>query len=514
MSKWTHGYDISLGYTHGFYREMAPDWLDMCARLSGYLVPDRGADGKFRYLDMGCGQGFGLCLLAAANPDGEFVGIDFMPEHVVHATRLAAAGGLTNVRFVEADFAQLALDWPADLGLFDYVVMHGICSWIPDPVRAALMRCLEQAVVPGGFVYNSYNTLPGWASTMPFRHMARRMLAAGGKTSSAAAIGGTLKMFEKMEQANTAMFRALPTLKSRLASIRDQKNGYLVQEYMHEAWRLFWFSEMIEEMKAAKLSYIGTATVAEQMLPGVLDPSNRAIIEDETDPVYRQEVQDCVINQSFRRDLMCRGGQKVFANPFEQVKPIVLQLVKAPKEDQLTIPTSFGELTLKREFFGPVVNALTDGPMTIGALMDVPAIQKQGVNAAIQSMMLLVQHNAVSVARQTKADAGIAQRFNAALARAVCEGAPYGQVAVPTLGSGLSIPDSDFMLLDAWLERPGCDARTLGKGLVARLKRLGRRLSEDGKALDESAHAQRVEALANAFLKTTVLRWRKAGVIA
>jgi hypothetical protein len=63
MSDWSHGYDVSVGYSFGFFREMAPDWLDFCSRLAGYEVPER-ADGKFRYLELGSGQGFGLCLLA------------------------------------------------------------------------------------------------------------------------------------------------------------------------------------------------------------------------------------------------------------------------------------------------------------------------------------------------------------------------------------------------------------------------------------------------------------------
>ena len=68
MSDWSHGYNVSLGYTYGFYRELAPDWLDLCTRISGYAAPSRSTDGSFRYIEFGSGQGLGLCLLAAANP--------------------------------------------------------------------------------------------------------------------------------------------------------------------------------------------------------------------------------------------------------------------------------------------------------------------------------------------------------------------------------------------------------------------------------------------------------------
>ena len=133
---WSHGYDVSMPYPHGFCREMSPVWLDFCAAYAGIAAPPREAQG-YRFLDLGCGQGDGLCVLAAANPNAEFVGVDFLPEHIQYANALAAEAGLTNVRFVQADFCELAQGWPADLGRFHYIAMHGVLSWVPPEVRRA-----------------------------------------------------------------------------------------------------------------------------------------------------------------------------------------------------------------------------------------------------------------------------------------------------------------------------------------------------------------------------------------
>src|SRR5689334_21568064 len=107
MNDWSHGYNVSVGYSYGFYREMTPDCLDVCAGIGGCEPPQRQGR-PFRYLELGCGQGFGLCLLAAAEPDAEFVGVDFQPDHIEHATGLAETAGLSNLRFVRADFLDLA----------------------------------------------------------------------------------------------------------------------------------------------------------------------------------------------------------------------------------------------------------------------------------------------------------------------------------------------------------------------------------------------------------------------
>ena len=106
MVDWAHGYDVSVGYTYGFYREMAPDWLDLCTQISGFVPPRRGPSGQFRYLDLGTGQGLGLCLMAAAYPQAEFLGIDFHPEHIVHAEQTEQRIGQAVETFIQTQLPQ------------------------------------------------------------------------------------------------------------------------------------------------------------------------------------------------------------------------------------------------------------------------------------------------------------------------------------------------------------------------------------------------------------------------
>lgn len=142
---WKHGYYADSGYTYGYYPETSPLRLAWAALVQGHQMPTRG----FRYLDAGCGQGLSLILMAAAHPDSEFVGIDFLPEHVAHAASLARRCGLANVRFIEGDFTELAPD-AAALGPFDYVVCHGITTWVSPEVKRALFSLVGRALKPGG----------------------------------------------------------------------------------------------------------------------------------------------------------------------------------------------------------------------------------------------------------------------------------------------------------------------------------------------------------------------------
>ncbi|MFN5746076.1 MAG: class I SAM-dependent methyltransferase, partial [Methylococcaceae bacterium] len=149
MKQWNHGYYVDSVYTFGYYPETMPVRLHWASLINDHITPTR----QFRYLDAGCGQGFNLIMAAAAHPDSDFVGLDFLPEHIAHATRLARCCGLTNVRFIEADFVDLADD-PAALGSFDYAICHGVSSWVAPEVKRGLYRLIGQVLKPGGVFYN------------------------------------------------------------------------------------------------------------------------------------------------------------------------------------------------------------------------------------------------------------------------------------------------------------------------------------------------------------------------
>ena len=83
---WTKGYVADIGYTAGFFRQTTPGHLAFAALTIG-RSPGRALKPQ-RVLELGFGQGFGLALLAAANPDITFEGCDFNPDHVAHARRL------------------------------------------------------------------------------------------------------------------------------------------------------------------------------------------------------------------------------------------------------------------------------------------------------------------------------------------------------------------------------------------------------------------------------------------
>lgn len=506
MSDWTHGYNIEQGYTYGVYRELAPDWIDVCAMLAGYVAPSETGQGRLRYLELGCGQGFGLCLIASAYPDIEFVGIDFSPEHIAHARGLAQAAGLKNLSFLEADFLDLAQAWPPELGRFDYVVLHGIYSWVPAELRAAIVRCLEHALVSGGLAYLSYNSMPGWAVMQPFQHIAAR-LHAKSAAPGAQLLNNAVGLFQRLKAGNAALFDALPGLSGRIDGLKELSANYLVQEYLHENWTPLWFSEVAEEMRAAKLDFVASATLPENLLPAMLAEPIRTVVAEVADPLAQQDVIDCAINQSFRRDLLARGRRRRFpAAP--GAAELVVHALAAPQGDTLAVKTSFGEFTLREQIFAPLFKAMADGPKPISDLLAVTSEQSN----VLQALILLAHAGHVAILRDGERTAEAAQRFNRACATAALTGAPYTYLAAPAIGSAVSVRDVDLMLLGL-IEGGERDPEGLAEQLLDTLSRLGRKLLSEGKPVDGEEARKLAKDLVNDVLVQRMPLWQRLGSV-
>lgn len=510
MSDWSSGYNVDLGYTYGAYRELAPAWLDYVATARGVAAPTAA----WRYLELGCGQGVGLVLLAALNPEHDFLGIDFNPLHIAHARGLADAAGLTNVRFEEADFVELARDWPSDWGKFDYVTLHGIYTWLAEDVRRGLVGTIERATAPGAIVYVSYNSMPGWISTAPVQHLLRLWQTSEDMPSVQAVTTG-IERLNALTEVKSGMTRALPTLKARLESMEKQDRSYLVQEYLHDNWHPMWFDQVAEELGTAKLGYVGTASVGDLYLPSVMPKPQQELLARHSNPVVREVMIDVLVNQSFRRDVFARGAVPLW--PAAQTKALTetrVTLGKLPAGDEIKFKLSVGEVTGKPEIYRPLLDALADGPKTMGELAATRAGGTNPFGDTTQAVTMLLQAGMARL-HAPAADQAPARALNRAIMHKVAQGAPYGYLAAAETGAVLAVSDTEMIMLAAVTEQGGPTERgPLSEVLVRQLVTLRKALVHDGKPLrtpDEMR--QQAQALAGTFLDRSLPAFRAQGVV-
>jgi cyclopropane fatty-acyl-phospholipid synthase-like methyltransferase len=129
------------------FAQAHPDRLATVATLFGLRPADPAA---CRVLELGCGDGGNLVPMALALPDSAFCGVDLSPSAIDRAQALSDELGLVNVDLRAADLAALP-----DVGAFDYVIAHGVYSWIAPPARDALLAACRERLAPGGVAYVS-----------------------------------------------------------------------------------------------------------------------------------------------------------------------------------------------------------------------------------------------------------------------------------------------------------------------------------------------------------------------
>lgn len=498
---WDHGYYSSEYYTIGYYREMAPNWLDFAAVVKGHRAPRSREGEPFTYLDLGCGMGFGLCVLAALYPEGEFTGVDFLPDHIANGQWLAQRLGLTNITFLEADFLALQHDPSALIPAqgrtrkadgterFHYVAAHGIATWVIEPVQRALFTVAAAVMRPGGLFYCSYNTFPGWLPLKAFHQLVKVELQQGAGGDAKSALNrATERILALVGPADdpAVLGLALPTLRPEMEKAPTKDQRYLSQEYANDGWQPLYVADMHQRLSEYKLRHLASATLPE-LFDDLLPETLRNVVQPEPDPLVRETLLDLGTNKAFRRDIFVKG--QVHLNQSQRLQALgalQVMLQSAPPMTQYTFPTSFGTLTASHASCSAIEAHLAEvGACSIEELADTTGLPPE---EAIRLVTLLLHANRIGLHRGAAAEAAHAscEPFNAAVIELMLEGSPLATLASPVLGNGVSFTTVQAMVAQG-LEQ-GMEGELLAVCAQAGLASLGAAFKgADGQPIDDPA---------------------------
>lgn len=244
------GYVTDVAYLPGYYPFMAPARMRYVASLQG-IRPPAVAEG-FEFLELGCGFGSTLLTLAAANPQGRFTGVDFMPVHTDHIAREVAATGLRNVRVLCADFANM----PADLPACDFIALHGVFSWVSPELRACVLEIIRRHLKPDGIVEVTYNCMPGWSSLLPVRTLLRHF-AGQAQGDSITRVRRALAIVAEMRKADIPVFHDQPLAAQLVDRLVQADPHYVAHEYLNEHWTVFHAADVLAMFGAIGLGHAG-----------------------------------------------------------------------------------------------------------------------------------------------------------------------------------------------------------------------------------------------------------------
>jgi SAM-dependent methyltransferase len=494
MSHWDDGYVTDVAYTTNFYREITPAWLGMTSLLLGHRPPDLAR--PFRYADLGCGNGFTALAVAAGCPHAEVWGFDFNPAHIEFAGTLAARAGLTNAHFVETSFAGLAAGPDNVLPDFDFIVSHGVLSWISPVNRRHLMSVIARRLKPGGLVYLSYNVTTGWTAMVPVQAL-MRMLSAASSERTDLAVPSVLDFIDRLKQADALFFRGNQILEARLQDIRKQDARYVAHEYLNQDWHPLMFADIADEMAEAKCRFIGSATLVEN-IDTVAVPANVAPILAETRDLYlRETLRDLGCAQGFRRDVYRKGIAPMPAAEQQGLTEAltVAGLGMAVPEDGPTFATPIGNVAGRPEIYQPLLAMIDEGPLSIRTVREAPAFAGRPLVELMQAFALLVSGgyaHPMLPEGGTAAGRGAARRLNQAVARANADAADLPRLAAPAIGSAVGVDMLETMVVGALLAGRAADVDPLATEVLAVLARSGRSVQQDGKAVTDPVEARQI----------------------
>lgn len=512
MAEWTEGYVSDIQYTAEFYREMAPSHLAFAAMVFG-STPDAAIHPK-RYLELASGQGLGTCLLAAANPCTEFVGIDFNSAQTVNARRLAATAGLTNVQFFDWSFQETLTKPEFRQGEFDVIALHGVYSWITPKNRAAIVEILNRQLKPGGLVYISYNCMPGWAALAPIQHLIRE-LAARNPERSDRQISNSVRFLTTLKDGGAMYFTANPAVGKRLDQLATLDPKYLAHEYLNANWYPLYSADVAAELRGAKLSFMGSAVLSDGIDAVSVPPGLRTTVQGADDPEWIETIRDYVTNRRFRRDIFARGISKLASIEHRRrLLQTAFTLALPVSETSLKFSSPVGDYEGAAEVYRPLIEAIAKGPTTIAQLAQLPATQSAGVAGLLQALAILVSSGQIFPLLGTQPiDYDAAHRFNRAITGELRLGRPVHYLAAPLAGSGIYASSIDLYALAAaqqQMEHPD-EAATHALSIMAGL---GQRPLKDGiPILDDDRARTHLANELKPVLTNKLPLWKQLGVL-
>lgn len=294
-------------YTDTPYPQSHPGHLAVVATLAGLATAPVG---RCRVLEIGCARGGNLIPMAVGLPGSSFLGIDASASQVAAGCSVIAALGLKNVAIEPRDI----LDVGDELGLFDYIICHGIYSWVPAEVRDRILEILSRNLAPHGVAYLSYNTEPGWR----LRGLVRDLMGlhAGRQEDPGDRAREARRVLEFMAAAAPLFDRTYAAmLGQECERLRRRTDSYLLHEYFDEVNEPLYFHEMVRRASAKGLRFIsevqGGLLDVDTLYPAIA-AELRTLAAAEVD---FEQYLDFLIDRTFRQRVFCHAGREMSRPP-------------------------------------------------------------------------------------------------------------------------------------------------------------------------------------------------------
>ena len=293
-----------LGYKSMPFPYTTPATLEAYAALVGVSAPNPKTA---RVLELGATYGGNIISQALFNPDATFVGIELSQEQVEKGNEVISNAGLTNVSLIQSDIASIG----SEIGTFDYIIAHGVYSWVDDGVKDALLRLIDEHLAEDGIAYISYNTYPGWHTMeevrqlMMFSNRDKTQLnhkekVLHGKTIGSI-VGSQILKYDNLKERNSKFLGAL-------RSVMQKDEYYVGHDHLEPNNDPVYFYQFNDHLGAHNLAYLCDADLTLSMVRSfdadIADTLDKLALNDH---VAQEQYLDFMLDTTFRKSIICKA---------------------------------------------------------------------------------------------------------------------------------------------------------------------------------------------------------------
>lgn len=293
-----------LGYKSMPFPYTTPATLEAYVALVGVSAPNPKTA---RVLELGATYGGNIISQALFNPDATFVGIELSQEQVEKGNEVIANAGLTNVSLVQSDIASIG----SEIGTFDYIIAHGVYSWVDDGVKDALLRLIDEHLAEDGIAYVSYNTYPGWHTMEEVRQLMmfsnrdkaqfnHKEKVLHGKTIGSI-VGSQILKYDNLKERNSKFLGAL-------RSVMQKDEYYVGHDHLEPNNDPVYFYQFNDHLEAHKLAYLCDADLTLSMVRSfdadIADTLDKLALNDH---VAQEQYLDFMLDTTFRKSIICKA---------------------------------------------------------------------------------------------------------------------------------------------------------------------------------------------------------------
>ena len=293
-----------LGYKSMPFPYTTPATLEAYAALVGVSAPNPKTA---RVLELGATYGGNIISQALFNPDATFVGIELSQEQVEKGNEVIANAGLTNVSLIQSDIASIG----SEIGTFDYIIAHGLYSWVDDGVKDALLRLIDEHLAEDGIAYISYNTYPGWHTMEEVRQLMmfsnrdktqfnHKEKVLHGKTIGSI-VGSQILKYDNLKERNSKFLGAL-------RSVMQKDEYYVGHDHLEPNNDPVYFYQFNDHLGAHNLAYLCDADLTLSMVRSfdadIADTLDKLALNDH---VAQEQYLDFMLDTTFRKSIICKA---------------------------------------------------------------------------------------------------------------------------------------------------------------------------------------------------------------